>query len=332
MTTVRIAHAEPRPGRLANGGFVTHGHLVVLADDAGHRAVPIWMRGEPGESDLSKLLEIAARPPAEIAMADAPEELTVRLLRAAGASVTGVDIDVTEADIDELTPQVAVARIGLAGPAGTREVTAGLRPGPGHGGRRRRSGPDGRRALLDRVATAGSGRRPARPVPRPGAARRPGASAAMPAARLAAWPVPARPPRPSRYRACAHLRSFADGCDLRSAASDARFRAADGSGWRYRYPEMTGRYRSPTPRRPSPPWALTTGPVMSRATWPSPTAWTDGCSTAASPTRQPLALAGLRLRRRRWNRGAVGGPDRAAPRGTDPRRLIAARRRLLVRR
>jgi len=101
MTTVRIAHAEPRPGRLANGGFVTHGHLVVLADDAGHRAVPIWMRGEPGESDLSKLLEIAARPPGEIAMAEAPEELTVRLLRAAGASVTGVDIDVTEADTAE---------------------------------------------------------------------------------------------------------------------------------------------------------------------------------------------------------------------------------------
>ena len=51
MTTVRIAHAEPRPGNLGNGSFITHGHLVVLADDAGHRAVPIWMRGEPGVSD-----------------------------------------------------------------------------------------------------------------------------------------------------------------------------------------------------------------------------------------------------------------------------------------
>jgi hypothetical protein len=40
--------------------------------------------------------------------------------------VTGVDIDVTEADIDELIPQAAVARIGLGGPAGTREVIAGL--------------------------------------------------------------------------------------------------------------------------------------------------------------------------------------------------------------
>ncbi len=27
MTTVRIAHAEPRPGNLGNGGFITHGHL-----------------------------------------------------------------------------------------------------------------------------------------------------------------------------------------------------------------------------------------------------------------------------------------------------------------
>jgi hypothetical protein len=32
MTTVRIAHAEPRPGRLPNGGFSTRGFLVVLAD------------------------------------------------------------------------------------------------------------------------------------------------------------------------------------------------------------------------------------------------------------------------------------------------------------
>ena len=40
--------------------------------------------------------------------------------------MTGVDIDVTEADTDELTPQASVARIGLGGPAGTRHVTAGL--------------------------------------------------------------------------------------------------------------------------------------------------------------------------------------------------------------
>jgi hypothetical protein len=126
MTTVRIAHAEPRPGNLGNGSFITHGHLVVLADDAGHRAVPIWMRGEPGVSDLAHLIELSGGPADQIVMAGAPEEVTVRLLRAAGASVTGVDIDVTAADTDELTPRASVAQIGLGGPAGTRQVTAAL--------------------------------------------------------------------------------------------------------------------------------------------------------------------------------------------------------------
>jgi hypothetical protein len=126
MTTVRIAHAEPRPGKLENGGFQTLGWLVVLADDAGHRAVPVWFRGEPGGEDLAELVEVAARQAEEIVTADAPEELTARLLGAAGASVTGVDIDVTGADTDELSPEAAVARIGLSGPAGSREVPAGL--------------------------------------------------------------------------------------------------------------------------------------------------------------------------------------------------------------
>ena len=126
MTIVRIAHAEPRPGKLEHGGFQTLGWLVVLADDAGRRAVPVWLRGEPGTDDLAELIEAAARPDEEILTADAPEELTARLLHAAGASVTGVDIDVTAADIDELSPQGAVARIGLSGHAGSREVTAVL--------------------------------------------------------------------------------------------------------------------------------------------------------------------------------------------------------------
>ena len=80
-----------------------------------------------------------------------------------------MDIDVTAADIDELTPQVAVARIGLAGPAGTRGGHGRPGAGPGHGGRRGRSGPDGRPGTGP-GSQAGSGRRPARPVPRPGAA------------------------------------------------------------------------------------------------------------------------------------------------------------------
>jgi hypothetical protein len=99
---------------------------VVGEHDRGHRAVPIWMQAEPGDGDLSQLLELAARPAGEVVTAGAPEELTARLLRAVGARVTGVDIDLTVADTGELTPQVALTRIGLDGPAGTRHVTAGL--------------------------------------------------------------------------------------------------------------------------------------------------------------------------------------------------------------
>ena len=120
MTTIRIAHAEPRPGKLANGGFHTRGHLVVLADDAGHRAVPIWIQGA---GDLADLLDRAAD---QDITDGVPQELTTRLLGAARARVTGVDIDVTEAGVTELSPEVTVARIGLAGPAGTRQVTADL--------------------------------------------------------------------------------------------------------------------------------------------------------------------------------------------------------------
>ena len=122
MTTVRIAYAEPRPGKLSTGGFDTRGFLVVLADDAGHRAVPIWMTSEPGAGDLSELLGSAH----EIVTAGAPQELTARLLREVNATVTAVDIDVTAADASELIPQAAVARIGLTGPAGARQVTAAL--------------------------------------------------------------------------------------------------------------------------------------------------------------------------------------------------------------
>lgn len=52
MTIVRIAHAEPRPGKLENGGFDTRGQLVVLADDAGHRAAPVWLSGEQDANTL----------------------------------------------------------------------------------------------------------------------------------------------------------------------------------------------------------------------------------------------------------------------------------------
>jgi hypothetical protein len=120
MTPVRIAHAEPRPGNLGNGTFITHGHLVVLADDEGHRAMPVWFRGEPGGDSLAKLM---GRDSGDIAPADAPEELTTRLMGAAGATVTGVDIDAADPAADGLDPGAYTARIELAGPAGAWEVT-----------------------------------------------------------------------------------------------------------------------------------------------------------------------------------------------------------------
>jgi hypothetical protein len=126
MATVRVAHAEPLPGKLPNGDLLTHGHLVVLADDAGHRAVPIWLRGgtEPGTDDLARLVELRDRPPEEVVTAAVAEELTIRLLEVAGARVTGVDLDVTVPDAGPLDPELTVARVELTGSTGIRHVTA----------------------------------------------------------------------------------------------------------------------------------------------------------------------------------------------------------------
>jgi hypothetical protein len=203
VTTVRIAHAEPRPGRLANGEFQTRGHLVVLADDAGHRAVPIWMRGDPGASDLADLLE---RPADQVITDAVPAELTTRLLGAARARVTGVDIDVTEAGAAELSPEVTVARIGLAGPAGTRQVTAdlglGLALAAAAGAPVRLAD-----AVLDRLAV---------PVPgddllTPFLDRVPPAARTRPGRGLPDWPMATLPGQRPRYEP--RNLDFADGLD-----------------------------------------------------------------------------------------------------------------------
>ena len=121
MTTVRIAHAEPRPGNLGNGIFITNGFLVVLADDAGHRALAAFLRGDPGGGSLNELLNRAGD---DIVTGGVPEELSARLLGAAGARVTGVDVDVTAAENGELDLDASTARIELSGPAGPGEVPA----------------------------------------------------------------------------------------------------------------------------------------------------------------------------------------------------------------
>ena len=88
-------HAEPRPGNLGNGIFITNGDLVVLADDASLRALPVWLRGYPGGRSLSKRL---GRANSKLVTGGVPEELAARLLHAPGATVTGVGVDVTAAD------------------------------------------------------------------------------------------------------------------------------------------------------------------------------------------------------------------------------------------
>ena len=180
MTTVRIAHVEPRPGRLPDGGFQTRGFLVVLADDAGRRAAPIWLE-EPAGGDLAQLVELAARPAGEATSSGAPQELATRLLRAAGATVTRVDIDVIEPDAAELRPETARTRIGLDGVEGVRQVTAGLGLGlamaAAAGAPVRLAG-----AVLDRVAAPLPGDDLVTPFLDRGTAGRPGGF----------WPEPGR--------------------------------------------------------------------------------------------------------------------------------------------
>jgi hypothetical protein len=59
-TTVRIAHAEPRPGDLGNGIFITHGYLVVLADDT---VTGPCRSGSPDTPAARRCRNSSARPP-----------------------------------------------------------------------------------------------------------------------------------------------------------------------------------------------------------------------------------------------------------------------------
>jgi RNA polymerase sigma-70 factor (ECF subfamily) len=117
MTAVRIARAERRiPPGPEPIGFPSS--VIMLADDAGQRELPIWaLNLDPRR--LLQLFETHAGESGRPVRARTVDQLTARLLRATGARVTGVDID-------ELGPGVAVARIALTGSAGTQHVTAGI--------------------------------------------------------------------------------------------------------------------------------------------------------------------------------------------------------------
>lgn len=114
MTTVHVARIERRiPHGPVPDRFPTH--VMVLADTApadngARRDLPIWLLGR----DSHRFADDRHGP--------SSDELTGRLLRAAGTRVTAVDVD-------ELGPEVTVARIELATPAGPEHVTARLLDG-----------------------------------------------------------------------------------------------------------------------------------------------------------------------------------------------------------
>ena len=115
MTTVRVARIERRipPGPVPDR---VPTHVIVLADDAGRRDLPIWLLGQDSHRFTGD-----ARP------GPSPDELTGRLLHAAGTRVTAVDVD-------ELGPEVTVGpdRAGHPGRSRARYRAPRGRPGHGH--------------------------------------------------------------------------------------------------------------------------------------------------------------------------------------------------------
>jgi bifunctional DNase/RNase len=110
MTAVRIAHAEPWPGRTPDSPHV----LVVLTDDAGHRAaLPVRLPARSGA-----FWRLLARQEDR----DDAGEMTGQLLREAGITVTAVTVT-------DLGPAVTATRIDIAAPEGTRQVTTRLADG-----------------------------------------------------------------------------------------------------------------------------------------------------------------------------------------------------------
>jgi hypothetical protein len=118
VTIVRIVLADPRSGRVPGGSAVNGQQLIVLADDTGRRAVPLWLR----VISAKLLLVLLDRPAGDAVMAGVLEETAARLLGAAGVAVTAVDIEPAGEDVPELRWDTAAARVGLATAAGARHV------------------------------------------------------------------------------------------------------------------------------------------------------------------------------------------------------------------
>jgi hypothetical protein len=124
VTTVRIVFARHhlRPARAPDGSDVPDWRLaqqlIVLADDTGHRAVPLWL--VPGHKELLSRL---SRPAVDREVTSGLLETAVRLLRTAGTAVSAVDIEPASDDVPELRWDTVMARVGLATATGTRPFT-----------------------------------------------------------------------------------------------------------------------------------------------------------------------------------------------------------------
>jgi hypothetical protein len=124
VTTVRVILSHHnRPARAPDGSDVPdwrlHQRLVVLADDAGHRAVPLWLRVYGSKELLSRV----GRPAGDAEVASGLLETAARLLRRAGTEVSAVDIEPASDDVPELRWDTVTVRVGLATATGTRPVT-----------------------------------------------------------------------------------------------------------------------------------------------------------------------------------------------------------------
>ena len=125
MTIVRVVFAlHSRPGgtttALKSGVPAARlaQHLIVLVDDAGQRAVPLWLRVR----DAKPLRHLLDRPAGDGALAGGLQETAARLLDAAGAAVTAVDIEPADAAATELCWDTVITLAELATAAGTRHV------------------------------------------------------------------------------------------------------------------------------------------------------------------------------------------------------------------
>jgi hypothetical protein len=122
MTAVRIAHADPWPGRKPDGRMSISHVLVVLTDaEAGPGRRALFVRLGNQDGGFWRLL---ARPEDrdDERQEASVEETTGQVLDAAGITVTAVGVT-------DLGPGVIAARIDIAAPGGARQVTTRLADG-----------------------------------------------------------------------------------------------------------------------------------------------------------------------------------------------------------